>query len=164
METTAAVRQDMDATRARMAETAGEIESRIHDKVDAVKQKLDVAGHVRSNPWPALAVAMIAGAAIAATDSDRKAAVATKRAVKKAPRVTVKAAKATASGTAHLATAAVSRLRGGDDEEGSDGDKGNGFMSRAKARFAEQARELGECIGRAADELVKSSAPPRNVS
>jgi len=161
MEKTSDVRREIDATREQMAATAAEIEARLHGKVDAVKQKLDVADHVRAHPWPALAIALIAGAAVAASGSDRKAVAATTRVVKRAPRATAKAVKATATGAVHLAGSAVHRLRGGHDGHDSDHDRDDGFFGRMKARFAEQARELGEHLGRAADDLVKSSTPRR---
>ena len=156
MEKTEEVRAEIDATREKMAATAAEIESRIHGKVDAVKQKLDVADHVRAHPWPALAIALVAGAALAASDADRKAIKATTRAAKKAPRATGRALKAAGTGAAHLAGSAVKRVRGGDGEHKS-GDEDDGFFGRMRARFAAQARELGEHLGRAADDIVRSS-------
>ena len=156
------VRREIAATRERMAATAVEIESRIQTRVDAVTQKLDVADHVRAHPWPALATAMVVGAAIAASDSDRKAAAAAARAAKRAPRATVDALKASASGAAHLAGAAVSRIRGGHDDDDPEHDANSGVLGRVRARFLEQARELGEHLGRAADELVRSSGAPRS--
>ena len=158
------VRREIDATREQMAATAAEIESRIHGKLDAVKQKLDVADHVRAHPWPALAIALIAGAAVAASGADRKAAAATTRVAKRAPRATVNAVKATATGAAHLAGSAVSRIRGRDDEHDYHRDDEDGFFGRLKAKFSEQARELGEHLGRAADDLVKSSASRRGTA
>ncbi len=161
MEKVEDVRREIDATREQMAATAAEIETRIHDKVDAVKQKLDLADHVRAHPWPALAVALVAGAALAASGSDRKAVAATTKVAKRAPRATLKAVKATGTGAAHLAGSAVHRMRGGDKHE-SDRDKDNdGIVGRLRARFAEQARELGAHLGRAADDLVKSAGAPR---
>ena len=164
MEKTEDVRREIEATRDQMAATAAEIELRIHGKVDAVKQKLDVADHVRTYPWASLAIALIAGAAVAASGSDRKAVAATTRAAKRAPRATVNAVKATATGAAHLAGSAVHRLRGGHDAHDPDRDRDDGFFGRMKARFAEQARELGEHLGRAADDLVKSSGPRRGTT
>ena len=160
MEKTEDVRREIDATREKMAATAAEIESRIQGKVDAVKQKLDVADHVRAHPWPALAIALVAGAALAASDSDRKAIRATTRAAKKAPRATGRALKAAGTGAAHLAGSAVKRVRGGHDEHKS-GDDNDGFLGRMRARFAEQARELGEHLGRAADDIVRSTGGGR---
>ena len=164
MEKTEDVRREIDATRDQMAATAVEIETRIHDKVDAVKQKLDVADHVRAHPWPSLAIALVAGAALAASGSDRKAVAATARVAKRAPRATVKAVKATATGAVHLAGSAVHRVRGKHDGKDSDHERDDSFFGRMRARFAEQARELGEHLGRAADDLVKSSAPRRTAT
>lgn len=164
METTAEVRRDIDVTRQRMSATVQELEARIHGKVDAVKEKLDVAGLVRAHPWEALAVAAIAGVALAASGVDRKAAVATGRAAKQAPRVTGRALAATASGAVHLAGSAVSRLSGGP----SDGTEPPGFVGRTRSRISDmlraQARELGDHLGRAAEELVRSSVPRRDTA
>jgi len=161
MEKTSDVRREIEATRQQMAATAAEIEVRIQGKVDSVKEKLDLADHIRAHPWPALAIAMVAGAAIAASGSDRKAVAATTRVAKRAPRATVRAVKATATGAAHVAGSAVSRLRGNHDDRDAEYND-DGFLGRIKARFAEQARELGEHLGRAADDLMKSSgASPR---
>ena len=162
MEKTSEVRREIHATREQMADTAAELEARVKDKVDAVKQKLDLADHVRAHPWPALMLAIAAGAAIAASGSDRKAVAATTRAAKRAPRATLNGLKATGTGAAHLAGSAVSRLRGGHTDDGARHDHDDGFFGRMKARFAEQARELGEHMGRAADDLMKSSGTPRS--
>ena len=163
MENTTEVRREIDATRKQMSATAAELEARIHGKVDAVKEKLDLAEHVRAHPWPALTIALLAGAAIAASGADRRAAAATTRVAKRAPRATVRAVKATATGAVHVAGSAVSRLRGGNDDD-SDHDDSDGLFGRIKARFAEQARELGEHLGRAADDLMRSSGSPRRMA
>ena len=167
MDTTADVRRDIDVTRERMAATVDELEARIHDKVDAVKDKLNVADVVRAHPWPALAVAAAAGAAFA-SGPDRKAAEATVRAAKQSPRVVKKGLKATASGASHLAGSAVSRLKGGDEDGSSEGSGEPGFLGRAKAKMTEIARReahvLGQHLGRAADELVSASAPRRGAA
>ena len=165
METTADVRREIDVTRERMAATVGELEARIQGKVDAVKQKLDVMDMARAHPWPALLVATVAGVAFAA-GPDRKAAVATVRAAKSSPRIVGKGLKATASGASHLAVAAVSRLKGSDDE-GSEGPGEPGFFGRTKAKLTEIARReahvLGQHLGRAADELVGAAVPRRSA-
>ena len=156
MEKTEDVRREIEATRAKMAATAAEIESRIQGRIDAVKQKVDVADHARSHPWPALIAAVVVGAALGATGSDRKVVAAATRAVKQAPRVTTRAVKATATGAVHLAGAAVGKLRGGHDHDSDDG-----VFGRMRARFAAQARELGEHLGRAADDLLRSTGGQR---
>ena len=64
-ETTADVRRDIEVTRTRMSETLSQLE-----------QKMNVMQIVRDHPWPALAVAVAAGAALAGSKSDMKAAAA----------------------------------------------------------------------------------------
>lgn len=62
------------ATRAQLADTLGELESRVTAPVLTVRDKLDVVQTVRDNPWIALAAALGTGAAIAASGADRRAA------------------------------------------------------------------------------------------
>ena len=70
-ETTADVRREIELTRNRMSETLSQLE-----------QKVNVMQIVRDHPWPALAVAVAAGAALAGTKADVKAAAATVGATK----------------------------------------------------------------------------------
>lgn len=65
-ETTADVRRDIELTRERMSDTLTHLE-----------QKLNIMQVVKDNPWPALAVAVAAGALLAGSRSDVKAAAAT---------------------------------------------------------------------------------------
>lgn len=92
-ESTADVRRDIEATRERMSETVGEIEAHVADRVDAVKQRLDVAQMIREHPWPALAVAFGAGLLLSATGADERVARATAGAVKGASHSTTDAAR-----------------------------------------------------------------------
>ena len=64
------VRHDMAVTRERMADTVAELEARVSSTVDGVKAKLDVMRWAREHPWPALAVALAAGYALATTGTD----------------------------------------------------------------------------------------------
>ena len=73
-ETTADVRREIELTRNRMSETLSQLE-----------QKVNVMQIVRDHPWPALAVAVAAGAALAGTKADVKAAAATVGATKAVP-------------------------------------------------------------------------------
>jgi hypothetical protein len=65
-ETTADVRRDIEMTRERMSDTISQLE-----------QKLNVMQVVRDHPWPALALAVGAGVALAGSRADVKAAAAT---------------------------------------------------------------------------------------
>src|SRR3712207_8788884 len=68
-ETTADVRRDIELTRERMSDTLAQLE-----------QKLNVMQVVRDHPWPAIALAVGAGFALAGSRADVKAAAATVRA------------------------------------------------------------------------------------
>ncbi|HET9423957.1 MAG TPA: DUF3618 domain-containing protein [Gemmatimonadaceae bacterium] len=70
-ETTDDVRRDIELTRERMSSTFAELE-----------QKLNVTEMVKSNPWPALALAVGAGVLLSGSGSDVKAAAATVAATK----------------------------------------------------------------------------------
>ena len=70
-ETTADVRRDIELTRERMSDTLAQLE-----------QKMNLMQIVRDHPWPALAVAVAAGALLAGSGSDVKAAGATVAATK----------------------------------------------------------------------------------
>lgn len=103
----AEIHNEIALTRQRMSETLGELESRIEGKVDRVKARLDVAAVVRDYPWAALGVALVAGAAIAASGADEKAAEAVVDAAREVPDA---AKRATTS-----AVSAVKERFGGDD-------------------------------------------------
>ena len=70
-ETTADVRRDIELTRERMSDTLAQLEQKFH-----------IMQVVKDNPWPALAVAVAAGALLAGSGSDVKAAAATVGATK----------------------------------------------------------------------------------
>jgi len=70
-ETTADVRRDIELTRERMSSTIEELE-----------KKLNVTQMVRDHPWPALAIAVGAGALLSGSRADVKAAAATVTATK----------------------------------------------------------------------------------
>src|SRR3954469_24672533 len=105
-ESTAAVQQEIAATRERMSSTIAELEQRVSGTIDGVKRKVDVVGLVKQHPWPSLAVAFVAGVALSASGADRKAARATTRAAKRAPET----AKRGATQAVRATTAGVSRL------------------------------------------------------
>ena len=112
----AAARAELTAVRDRMSDTAAELEAKFTAPVAAVKDKLDVVQLVRDHPWPALAIAVGVGAAIAASGADRRAASvtvdATRRAAKASAETIKAAAKSTASATADTARHGPSRARG----------------------------------------------------
>jgi hypothetical protein len=161
--TTVGAKLDIAATRTQLSETIDELEQKVSSAVGGVKQKVDAVGLVKRHPWPALAAALVAGIALSASGADRRAARATKRAAKRAPdtakRGASSAARATAAGVSHLASAAVERIKGGDDT----GDSG-GLMTKAKGALESQVRELGAEVRRGADELAGSAPPPRDAA
>ena len=154
--TIAGARIDIAATRSQLTETVAELEQRLTARVDDVKQKVNVVDMVKRNPWPALAVAFVAGVALSATGSDRRAARAAARAAKRTPETARRGAgsavRAAASGVSQLASAAVERVKGGDDAPES-----GGIAATLKA----QVRELGAEVKRGVDELGGSARMPR---
>ena len=169
-DSTAAVRQDLAATRERMSGTIAELEQRVSGTIDGVKQKVgdvkqkvDVIALVRQHPWPALAAAFVAGVALSASGADRKAARATTRAAKQAPgaakRGATQAARATASGVSQLAAAAKDKISGSSDDASALTDATR-TSSGLKARAAGMLRELGDEVQSGADELAEMSPRP----
>ena len=92
-ESTAEARREVEMSRERIAETVGELETRIADRVDVVRQRTDIGKLVREHPWPALAVALGAGVLLGSTGVDERAARATADAAKRASRATKDTAK-----------------------------------------------------------------------
>ena len=141
------VRYDMAMTRQRMADTLAEIESRVSNTVDGVKAKLDVMQLVRDHPWPALAVALAAGYALAATGADSAAASAVAEG-------SVSAAEATRD----AASGVVDRVRerfAGDDEPAASQPEEPSWLDRIGARVA---AEIAELLGGPSAELSRDLA------
>ncbi len=95
-----AARNDVQRTRAQLADTLSQLSDRVTSPINAAKEKLNVMELVRNHPWPALAVAMGAGAFVAASGSDVRAASAA-----------VTAGQAGLEGASHLAQSAVDAAR-----------------------------------------------------
>ena len=89
-------RSEVLRSRAQVADTLATLREHVTAPVHAVRGKLDVADAVQRNPWPALAIAMGAGAFFAASGADTRAATAA-----------VQAARQGVQGTAHLAQQAA---------------------------------------------------------
>ena len=70
----AAARHDVQHARDQLTDTIVELESRLTAPVRAVRRGLDVGGLVQAHPWTALAVAVGAGAAVASSGADERAA------------------------------------------------------------------------------------------
>ena len=95
-----AARDDIQRTRAQLADTLSQLTHRVTTPINAAKEKLNVVQLVRDHPWPAIAVAMGTGAFVAASGSDVRAASAA-----------VKAGQAGLEGAAHLAQSAADTAR-----------------------------------------------------
>ena len=165
-QSTSTVRQEMAATRERMSDTIAELEDRVSGRVAAVKRKVDIGAIVSANPWPSLAVALVAGIALSASGADRRAARATARAAKRAPETAKRGVTAAAAGVSQLASTATDRLTGsgdagyvgvGDSAERPAGTGTGGLIARLKASAANvaatQADALETELRRGADEL-----------
>ena len=105
-EETAEIVREMDATRARMARDIDQLEARAAEKVQAVKERLDLAQLVRDHPWPALGAAVVLGAIVGGSGADEKAAAAT-----------VAGAKAAASASKDAVSDVVEKFHSSDDAE-----------------------------------------------
>jgi ElaB/YqjD/DUF883 family membrane-anchored ribosome-binding protein len=113
----AATREELAAVRSRMSDTVAEIEARVTAPVERVKERagaakdrLDVVQLIRDHPWPALAVALGAGVAVAASGADRKAASAAMDASRTAAQ---KGSEALTSGAHSLKSAAANAAGAG---------------------------------------------------
>ena len=71
----AAARDDVQRTREQLSDTIAELEARVTAPARAVKQRLDVGQMLREHPWAALAVAVGAGAIVARSGADERAAM-----------------------------------------------------------------------------------------
>ena len=166
---TASAKQEIAATRERIADTVADIEQRVSDTVASAKQKVDVVELIRQHPWPSLAIGFAAGLALSATGADRRAARATKEAARRAPDAAksgvTAAAHATAAGVSQLASAAVDRIKGSPDEDTTGADtlteQDGGLIAKATGAFRAKARELTDEMKRGADELANAAPPPR---
>ena len=160
------MQRELDATRTRMSHVIAELDARVAGAVQTVRHRTDVIRLVRQHPWPAVASAFAAGAAIAASGTDEKAADAAVSAAKNAPNAASGAAHAVAAGATQLVHAVRNRdEKNGDPNVDSHAARNerSGIGGRIRAMLAEEARFLGRELGRAADELVRSIAAPRRV-
>jgi hypothetical protein len=115
----AAARDDVERTRAQIADTIDEIETRLIAPVKAVKQRLDLMELVRDHPWPALATAISVGVAASISGADAKAATIARRkaidagaAAARAARELPTNARGVASGARRVAASYVDGLAG----------------------------------------------------
>lgn len=102
-----AARDDVLRTRAQLADTLAQLSERVTGPIATAKEKLNLVEVARNNPWPALAVAFGAGALIAATGTDARAA----SAARMAGEAGVEGARKAALTAAQAARSAPSRSR-----------------------------------------------------
>jgi hypothetical protein len=95
-------RDDVRATRRQLSETADELSSEVHERVDEAKRAMNPLEYAREYPWAALGIAAALGLGIGLTRADRKAAKAGVRGAKSA-------GAAMASGAADLASSVKDR-------------------------------------------------------
>jgi hypothetical protein len=151
---TAEVQRDIAVTRERMSETIAELDTQISQRVETVKQKLDVMQLVQDHPWPALAIALGLGVLLGGTGADAKAA-----------RATVRAAKAAPGATADLARRGVDGAKGllGRDGDGNASadvavDQEPGFGDRLRSTIT-RAIGIDELLGQMRDAAAELSRP-----
>jgi hypothetical protein len=107
----AAARDDVQRSRAQIADTIAELEERVAAPVRAVKQRLDVVQLVREHPWPALALAASVGAAIAASRADARAATLSAQKAREGGTAALRMARENGTAALHAAKGAPSRTR-----------------------------------------------------
>lgn len=103
-------REEVLRTRERLGETYEEVQGRITAPARKAASALDVGAAVRGYPWAALAVAVGAGALVASTGVDRRAAAAaveTARQAKRKTASTARTAPSRARGAISVATDAL---------------------------------------------------------
>ncbi|MEP6990157.1 MAG: hypothetical protein ABJA80_04435 [bacterium] len=103
-------RSDVERSRVQVTETLAELEERVTAPVAAVRERLDVGALVQGHPWTSLAVAMSAGALVAATGADERVAVAAARAAHDASHATLDAARSAPSKTMGAVSAAADAI------------------------------------------------------
>ena len=114
------VQREIANTRERMSNTVAEIDAQVSERVEAVKERLNIVQLVRDNPWPSLAIALGTGVLLSATGADVKAARAARF-----------AALATPDAVKHTAEHAVDAVRERFVGDGSSG----GIVSESGARL-----------------------------
>ena len=169
--TIAGARLEIAATRTRLSGTVAELEQQMSGRIEGVKKKVSVAELARRHPWAALTTAFVAGVALSTSGADRRAARATKRAAKRTPELAKRgasaAASATAAGVSHLASAAVTRIRGAPDDRrilASGAQDSASLRAKTLGELKTQVRELNEEAERGVDELANSMRPRPNTN
>ena len=104
-------RSDVLRSRAQVADTLATLRERVTEPVAVVRRKLDLADAVHRNPWPALAIALGAGAFVAASGADSRAASAASQAARQGVQGAAHLAQQAAEATSEAARQAPSRTR-----------------------------------------------------
>lgn len=103
--------RDVLRSRAQVADTLATLRERVTEPVAAVRRKLDLADAVHRNPWPALAIALGAGAFVAASGADARAASAAAQAARQGVQGAAHLAQQAAEATSEAARHAPSKTR-----------------------------------------------------
>lgn len=104
-------RSEVLRSRAQVADTLATLREHVTEPVHVVRRKLDVADAVQRNPWPALAIALGAGAFFAASGADTRAATAAAQGVRQGLDGAAHLAQQAAAATAEAARQAPGRTR-----------------------------------------------------
>lgn len=106
------VERDIEQTRERMAGTVRELEQRYTQRLDAVKEKLDVPRMARAHPWAALGIAFGGGLLLSVTKADEKLAEAVANAATSAASALADVARHAADVAVASAQSAIQRVQG----------------------------------------------------
>lgn len=160
------VRYDLAMTRARMAATLEALDQRLDEgksavsqKVNQVRQALDVRDFAREHPWMAIGAAMAVGMLVAGSGADRRAASAISD--------TARAVPGAAMGAGSAIAGKVKELRGGGDDAEAPGLEAAeaqepGFFDRIVGRIGE-ALQLDRFVAELA-EASRSFTPSAATS
>lgn len=106
-----AAQRDVLRSRDQLADTLAALRERVTEPVDVIRQKLDLAAAVQRNPWPALAVALGAGAFVATSGADARAASAAAATAQQGVQGAARLARQAAEATGEAARQTPSRTR-----------------------------------------------------
>jgi ElaB/YqjD/DUF883 family membrane-anchored ribosome-binding protein len=106
----AAARDDVQRARDQLSDTIAELEDRITAPVRVVKKGLDVGQLVHEHPWAALAVAVGAGALVARSGADKRAATLTAEKAREGGAASLRLARETPAKTSGVLGSAVHAL------------------------------------------------------
>ena len=104
-------RNEVLRSRAQVADTLATLRERVTEPAAVVRRTLDLADAVQQHPWPALAIALGAGAFVAASGADARAASAAAQAARQGAQGAAHLAQQAAEATSEAARQAPSKTR-----------------------------------------------------